>query len=1753
MNTPPRGHFLVRQAAIVVWQYLALDVFATLALQQALEQEKSGMLPPVPQWDISTEQWIERIISNIMAGFVVSRILIDFHHRVFSMILVGLGLDSPANCPPLYGRALDADTVRGFWGKFWHQLLQNPLTSVSAFITQVLLGLRPRSFVQRYMNVFVVFFCSGGLHLALDVVQGIPAQESGAMLFFVTAPLGLVIEDAVKALWKYFSKSNRPGKGIPKPLWQRALGLTWSMAWLGVTSTGFFYPQVLRPQNQALVPFSVAGRIGLPIQAGVVLVGGAVLAKVFEVESIGYFPYCAREIMDPSQASSNVTVEYTDPSGLFPLIQPVIESKLPLKNLHWKSPTRPVRSIESLRIGFTPAQEQNERKLSSDTVHGTVAHRRHQIPGLRQTPYLKVYLLRCDDNETYKATARRNLREWIKTNASSQTSQSVTTSQEKHDAFEWLILHVVPDVDAADRAATPASKWGRGSTTVLEKAKADFNGSSKSAVDRVAQLRLPKQATKSPELAEQLEDLIDKMKNGILASFDLRVAQYEDDIKEKDSQRSLPGWNFCTFFILKEGLARGFENVGLFEDALAGYDELAVGLDAAIREQLDGSGDQHSGALSITSKNWAEMAKKALKTGASDDSDGNDGDAALFSELQPEDFPFDANKMHYREMILGSDISIFDFRTYIFSRQLTLLLRAARAPSLAGSETAADSNAARSGKKPENLILLAEICGRATEFIGLAARTLRYDLECGLAEVVHDDKTDVINNLVSSWAFSAAFQILSQTSTPTLMLPESSLHAVAQSSEASAVTMADSRADVPRRSSSLIASSGARPPRPVTQDISDSVGLMQRRSTMEHPKPIPIPTQKTGSEQLSSGRAELLLLARRSLEEIASRRGWAENWNNLGLLFDDHHRSGASDLAEISLDDDDTEESQTPSKKTESSLVGIDLSGLRAALKSKDAFLFLYEDLTDRLICHHMAANRVNSVEQALAEIAILRYRQKDYESAASYFHRMALFYGSKCWIALEGSMLELHARCLKELKRNEDYVRMMIRLLSKFATYAQAQLSVKQKSVTGSIPSTEQEMLERHVRDLFETAGALQKDVSVSLTDFFADFRVDPAIRLYDDKDGFQIQLSLRFLLGQQIDIDTVKIRLVSANTAQNSEHWVESSAKFVVKASSTQILIDSSTTLQGKYFIGRLEMRAGNLVFNFHGGHDSTLPVGFRETEDSEETDNQPYIYCYPPVDALQAKIVSPHLINLQAMRTLELELDSGRNDIKSGTIRVRPGTAGLRLRLAETEVVDGKIEVDANHESGVIEFAHLPARSFVRLRIPYTVEEAFSTLSARAEIGYETEQGRFATSASFNVVSTLPISVNVQDIFKDELLFSRFTISPAMLIPLRIMNCSLPSSDIYNVQPGITGPVALDVFPKQPASLLYKIRHTEDNPAASTPRSLQLSVDFTCVDDECLDAIEKQFAASINSSPFRQYAALLTSHIVSTFRAQLSTNDMEAIGLIREVNMLPYQTVRWDDLLGALKVPGEDVRQWLQDWHKVRVYTGVSSQLFYSPVKQNNSTVPLPAQPTIPARRIIIPVDVPEIQVVHTADLQLQPKPTTDPGPSTHAAVGQMIAAELSLRHTRRWCSPATREDANQPLECSYEVHANSDQWQIGGRRRGNFLARDGETTRFTVLLLPQKPGHLLLPSIEIRTFLPPAPQLPTSPPAADATGSMAPARRSIPCEVDYRNHGETVLVLPDLKKTTVNLSAAGGNHAAGGGSWLVDSERRTEQVR
>ncbi len=222
--------------------------------------------------------------------------------------------------------------------------------------------------------------------------------------------------------------------------------------------------------------------------------------------------------------------------------------------------------------------------------------------------------MRCDDNDIYKSHTRSEIREWIKKNTASAQSTKKASTAENHDAFEWMIVHVVirtrsqllnlapprPPTGQAQMSAR-LRRAGEGLLDPPGEDEVRLQRKRKTAPDRVAQIRigindvpydvLPRVVPAVPsgysetgvDAENAWQDLVAKMKDLILSSFDMRVSQYEEDIREKDSQRSLPGWNFCTFFILKEGLARGFESVGLVEDALVGYDELSVGSTASSR------------------------------------------------------------------------------------------------------------------------------------------------------------------------------------------------------------------------------------------------------------------------------------------------------------------------------------------------------------------------------------------------------------------------------------------------------------------------------------------------------------------------------------------------------------------------------------------------------------------------------------------------------------------------------------------------------------------------------------------------------------------------------------------------------------------------------------------------------------------------------------------------------------------------------------------------------------------------------------------------------------------------------------------------------------------------------------------------------------------------------------------------------------------------------------------------------------------
>lgn len=76
-------------------------------------------------------------------------------------------------------------------------------------------------------------------------------------------------------------------------------------------------------------------------------------------------------------------VDY-DPYNVWSLVQGDFTAHLPLRNLHWKSATRPLRSIQSLDVEMRQYQPSIEEQP-------------HQIPtSLLEKPFLNMMLVQCE-------------------------------------------------------------------------------------------------------------------------------------------------------------------------------------------------------------------------------------------------------------------------------------------------------------------------------------------------------------------------------------------------------------------------------------------------------------------------------------------------------------------------------------------------------------------------------------------------------------------------------------------------------------------------------------------------------------------------------------------------------------------------------------------------------------------------------------------------------------------------------------------------------------------------------------------------------------------------------------------------------------------------------------------------------------------------------------------------------------------------------------------------------------------------------------------------------------------------------------------------------------------------------------------------------------------------------------------------------------------------------------------------------------
>jgi hypothetical protein len=273
------------------------------------------------------------------------------------------------------------------------------------------------------------------------------------------------------------------------------------------------------------------------------------------------------------------------------------------------------------------------------------------------------------------------------------------------------------------------------------------------------------------------------------------------------------------------------------------------------------------------------------------------------------------------------------------------------------------------------------------------------------------------------------------------------------------------------------------------------------------------------------------------------------------------------EMEDVDLDKPSTIDSEADTtSKPPPSVQGIDSKLLRTALDNQDDFYRLYETLTDKALRHYTVANHVQSVQSSMADLAVLKFHVTDFAAAASYFFRMTPFYGEGGWAGVELPMLVMYAKCLKELQRKEDYVRVVLKLLSRAAMMEKERLQRQSAfRIGGSRHFSDEAVVSTssYLPELMQITKNLQHEVLVPLQNFFCKVEVDETVQYRSGIDGFGLQLRLQYLLADDLSIRKGRVKITPMGGDTNRDLWLETTGPLVFKNGKVQMSVQSNVSI--------------------------------------------------------------------------------------------------------------------------------------------------------------------------------------------------------------------------------------------------------------------------------------------------------------------------------------------------------------------------------------------------------------------------------------------------------------------------------------------------------------------------------------------------------------------------------------------------------------
>ena len=269
---PSRRAFLLRKLALISLCFMIYDLLAAQPPPEERLVAASKQAFFRRFHDMTSEELGFRIACTLGFG-IGSAALLNLLTETFAFIVVALGISKPAAWLPSFNSPIEAYSLRQFWGLvyllqsspsvadfrcrvYWHQNVRAMVEGISRFVTHSILQIPQSTILARYSNIFIAFFLSSLIHVASDHGHTIPIRESGAIQFFMTQALGIMIENGFQAVYYSLTGKRRPSKA---PLLHRVVGYIWLVLFFTWSIPVWLYPVIrtTREGVDVLVPFTI--------------------------------------------------------------------------------------------------------------------------------------------------------------------------------------------------------------------------------------------------------------------------------------------------------------------------------------------------------------------------------------------------------------------------------------------------------------------------------------------------------------------------------------------------------------------------------------------------------------------------------------------------------------------------------------------------------------------------------------------------------------------------------------------------------------------------------------------------------------------------------------------------------------------------------------------------------------------------------------------------------------------------------------------------------------------------------------------------------------------------------------------------------------------------------------------------------------------------------------------------------------------------------------------------------------------------------------------------------------------------------------------------------------------------------------------------------------------------------------------------------------------------------------------------------